>query len=476
MAKIRNPLQFSKYFKVDQSKMSALGVFDPTLNVDTKLFIDPLLLSSSKHNEMRNAEKTYKAFFAEIIKLLEASRNENDLAWRTARKKMLFREIKGTCLGYGAASIRGSGFGPKLTLKITATAKEIVELGVKDPDLFIALPLLEEDIGPDLISDMTTNIIISDLLRFNKRIIDELTIPSEHFDIKGMSAHLTRNPMEIKRTPVILVPTDVLRQLPIANDWDEVCHVASENAILREKVNRLIGEIWKAKTRKDKRKIRSSALASKEAFATLLQAIHETAPTSYDFDGDPDGVLVWRRIHEAVAKTYPLTLKLKSVTLDDGYDVVKKIIDQFTHLIENRGLSKELWHKGQRRDEKSVQRIFFAVADSYCKANNLDISPEVDTGTGEIDFKFSAGYEYRVLVEVKLSDSSHVVSGYEKQLEMYKIAEKTTKGIYVVIDIGKMGKKNERIWKLRNEMLGKGLPASEIFVIDGKIKPSASKL
>ena len=54
--------------------------------------------------------------------------------------------------------------------------------------------------------------------------------------------------------------------------------------------------------------------------------------------------------------------------------------------------------------------------------------------------------------------------------------EKNMRMVYIVIDIGKMGKKNQRIWKLRNDMLGKGLPASEIFIIDGEIKPSASKL
>jgi hypothetical protein len=476
MAKIRNPLQFSRYFKIDQTKLYSLGVFDPTLNVDAKLFIDPMLLSNSEHEEMRDADKTYKVFFSGIIKLLEVSKQENDLAWRTTYKKLLFREIKGTCLGYGAASIRGSGFGPTLTAKITSTAKEIVDLGIKDPDLFIALPLLEEDIGPDLISDMTTNIIIPDLLRFNVRVSHELSIKTESFLIKGFSVDLPRNPLETKQTPVLLVPTDILRKLPIANDWDEVCHVASENAILRDKINKLIGEIWKAKIRKDKKKIREKALASKEAFAALLEAIHGIDPTSYDFNGDPEGILVWRRIHETVATTYPLTLKLTTLTLDDVYGVVKKIIQQFTHLIENRGLSKELWYEGKRREEKSVQRIFFAVADSYCKANNLDISPEVDTGTGEIDFKFSMGYDYRVLVEVKLSDSSHVVSGYEKQLEAYKKAEKTTKGIYLVIDIGKLGKKGEKILKIKNERHKSGLPVSEVIYIDGTIKTSASKL
>lgn len=477
MAKIKHPLQFSRHYGISPSNIRSLGVLDPTLNVDAKLFIDPLLLKGSKHAEMQQADATYKAFFAGIIKLLLASNGKDDIAWRTAYKKMLFREIKGTCLGYGAATIKGSGFGPILTGRITATAKEIVDLGIKDPDLFIALPLLEEDVGPDLISDMTTNIILPDLIRFNDRVLAALKVPTEKFVLNGITANLAANPTETKRAPIILVPTDVLRDLPVANDWDEVCRVASENAVLREKVNKLIGEIWKAKTRKDKEAIRSRALASYEAFSALLEAIHGAEPSAYDMTEDPKGIFIWRRIHDTVAKEFPLKLEAhKPLNLEEAYAVVVKIVDQFKHLIENRGLSKELWHDGKRRNEKSVQRIFFAIADSYCKANNLDISPEVDTGTGAIDFKFSQGYDKRVLVELKLSDNPKLVSGYEKQLETYKKAENTMRAIYLVIDVGKMGKKHKHISKLKSEQLKKGLPTSEVNFIDGSIKPSASKL
>ncbi|MCS6287298.1 MAG: hypothetical protein H8K08_17925 [Nitrospira sp.] len=477
MAKIKDPLLFSRHFGIHQPKIMAVGVMDPTLNVDAKLFIDPMLLKGSKHPEMRQADVTYKEFFTDVIKLLVASTKEGDIAWRAAYRKLLFREIRGTCLGYGAASINGRGLGPKLTKRITATAKEIANLGIRDPDLFIALPLLEEDVGPDLISDMTTTIILPDLIRFNERVQAALKVPMEKFELNGIAANLAVNPIGNSRVPVLLVPTDVLRDLPIANDWDDVCRAAQENASLRSKVNKLIGEIWQVKTRKDKDAIRGRALASYDAFSVLLQSIHEAVPSSYDFNKDPEGLFIWRRVHETVAKEFPLELKVpKSLGLDQASGVVSKIIEQFQHLIENRGLSKELWHSGKRRNEKSVQRLFFAVADSYCKANNLDISPEVDTGTGEIDFKFSHGYECRILVEIKLSDNPKVVGGYEKQLEVYKKAEYTTRATYVVIDVGKMGKKDKEILKLKGARKKEGLPASEIVFIDGAIKASASKL
>ena len=186
MAKIKDPVQFSRYFGVAEQQLSSLGVLDPTLNVDTKLFIDPLLLGKSSHPEIKRAEKTYKEYFKTIIKLLAASKKENDIAWRAAYQKLQFGEIQGTCLGYGASSIHGSALGKKLSTKITKTAKEIVDLGIIDPDLFVLLPLLEEGIGPDLISDMTTRIVITEIGEFNNRILRKLNITTEEFDINGI--------------------------------------------------------------------------------------------------------------------------------------------------------------------------------------------------------------------------------------------------------------------------------------------------
>jgi hypothetical protein len=476
MAKIRNPIKFSKQFGINESVLDKLGVLNPTLNVDVKLFIDPMLLGESKHAEMRKAANAFRKFFAEIIKLLAASKKENDVAWREVQRRLQFREVPGTCLGYSAASIRGSAFGPKLSSKIVATGKEIVDLGVTDPDLFVALPLLEDGIGPDLISDMTTNIILLDLLKFNERVLKSLALQTTEFQLGEIMALLPLNPID-PRSPIILLPQDILRELPIAHDWDGVCDAARKNAALRAKTNALIGAIWRAKTRRHKHDVRETVLASKDAFETLLSAIHEVKKQSYDFEKDPHGLLRWRDLLTSVARDHPLALpSISGATLDELFEVVVKIVEQFHFLVEEKGLWKEFWHDKKRRPEKSAQRLFFAVAHSYCDANNVDVSPEMDTGTGVVDFKFSVGASAKVIVEIKLSDNSKVVAGYEKQLESYKNAERTSKGIYVLIDVGAMGNKAKEILKRKNETLARHEAASEFVIVNGSIRKSASKL
>jgi hypothetical protein len=95
-------------------------------------------------------------------------------------------------------------------------------------------------------------------------------------------------------------------------------------------------------------------------------------------------------------------------------------------------------------------------------------------GGGPIDFKYSKGYNARVLVEMKCS-SGTVVHGYEKQLEIYKDASRTNHGVFVVLDYGGLGNKLTQIQKIRAERLGRGEPASAIIVIDASRKASASK-
>jgi hypothetical protein len=126
MGVIRNPVSFSKHFGVDEGRLAKLGVFDPILNVDTRLFIDPVLVSKSGHRGFaKSATATFRRYFSEIIKLLGASRIKNDVAWREARRRLALLEATGTCLGYGAGSIRGRAADGDLTERLTATGKEV---------------------------------------------------------------------------------------------------------------------------------------------------------------------------------------------------------------------------------------------------------------------------------------------------------------------------------------------------------------
>ena len=475
MAKIVNPITFSKHFNISKAQIDRLGIFDPALNVDTKLFIDPLLLESSQHPEFVSARKSFTKHFENIIKLLPLSKQLGDVPWRNARRLLSFREVSGICLGYGAATIRGSGMGSFLSDNLMQTAKDIIDIGVNDPDLFLVLSLFEEGIGPDRISDMTANVILSDLISFNDRINSILRVPRSAFSINGHLVNLAQNPFD-RHIPVLLLPKDILRDLPVARDWEEVQDAASKNEQLRKRLNETIGNIWAAKSKQMKQVVKQKYLTDKNAFQILLDTIHQVPKTPYNYALDSQGIVTWLKFIRELADINPLDLSSwtsKALRAEDVISIVKLIVAQFKALVENKGLWKEFWAGNDNRPEKSAQRIFFAIADTYCKANNLDLSPEADSGNGPVDFKISHGYQSKVLVEIKLSTNNKLITGYTNQLERYKVSEETKHAFYLVIDLGHLGKREQTLLNIRNEM--KGNRVSDIVVVDASKRKSASK-
>jgi hypothetical protein len=58
---------------------------------------------------------------------------------------------------------------------------------------------------------------------------------------------------------------------------------------------------------------------------------------------------------------------------------------------------------------------------------------------------------------------------------LWTVAEWERYAFYVVIDVGKMGKKDEQLLKIKNNASKNGEPLSEIIFIDGTLKQSASR-
>lgn len=474
------PVTLSMAWGIDPSAIATIGAIDVTLNCDTNLFIDPLLLEDASNADFRDcATQAYRERFERLIELLQASKAENDAAWRAARRMLKFHEIGHTHLGYSTGT-GGSGFGQGLSDGMIATAKEVIDLGVENPDLFVALALFEDGVGADRISDMTTNIILDCLASYTKDACDILGIATREHQINNRRYTLPDNPMN-EDEPVLLVPRDIVRDLPVASDWASIGQAAQETQDLRDRANMHIGEIWRAKSRKDKAAIRDNVLRSKPAFETLLEILRNAADEPYDVDGDHRGEIYPAEIRQQVAREEPLDLLKyagRKLTLEEADEVVVAIIAQFQSLIEDKGLWREMWDDALKKPrlEKAMQRLFYAVATAYCEANDLDISPEANAGAGPVDFKISGGAKAKVLVELKRSLNPKLVAGYTSQLDAYRAAESTTRAHYVVIDVGGLTTAKMRgLSAARSEVIKAGLKPSEVVYIDAAPQDSASK-
>lgn len=165
-----------------------------------------------------------------------------------------------------------------------------------------------------------------------------------------------------------------------------------------------------------------------------------------------------------------------TVTKDNVYSVVQDICTEFKDLIENKGLFKLLISKeGNRVPEKTAQLLFFGVAYFYCSANDLKLSPEVDSGNGPVDFNLSKGFKANVNVEMKIADSNKLEKGLWSQLEIYNRAENSYKSIYLVVKYNNQyDKKIDKLKRVVNYRKTRGEHLPELVIVDSTFKESAS--
>lgn len=475
MANVRNPILFSTHFGVAAEAFKESGLIDPFLNVDTQLFIDPVLLEKSSNEVIRkDALTAFREHFANFIRLLAISENEGDAAWRGAERILDLSEPPDNGLGYGGSRRAGTSRPREIRDAIMRTSKDIILLGSKDPEMLALMGFFEENVGPDTISDFTTRAIVRQLAAITEEFCQQHGIPTD--DKEGDEEY--RLPFfdlgDGKRKYVILVPTDIVRELPTANDMSEVYSVVIQNQKIRDRVNKFLGSGAKHTLQERKEALRRTALESADLFAEFLRAIKSSAQP-YNFDSDTLG---YAKFKELLAADTAVLKSAKKYDLSKGADqvieVVRETIEMFKHHVEKGNLWEALWAGNTPKKERAAQLLYFAIADCFCKANDVDISPEANMGGGPIDFKFSTGYEARVLVEMKRS-SGTVKHGYEKQLEYYKAAARTFHGVFVVMDYGDLGAKLASIQQIRLARLEAGESASDIVVIDATRKASASK-
>jgi hypothetical protein len=383
-------------------------------------------------------------------------------------------EFEEICLGYSRMGTSGAGSGHGLKLKILNTGKEIIKAGVKEPEIFELVGLFEDNIGPDRIGDFIGRTIKSDLIEYSKRIVSELDFDRKKISFKN---ELIYN--EFNKKELILLPHNVLHELPIAKDWDDIDDVCTKINAIREEINRAIGLTWDECTKSERRRfLRRLLLKNPVLMKKVIFDYRKYHLPEYSFTDDPLGEASWYSIAQEYSSAYPIKFKVNQIRCkSDLVNIVRQICHRFKSLIEDKGLNEVLYdNKKKPRRERIAQKLFHGISESYCEANNIDISPEVNSGRGALDFKFSIGYEIKVIVEVKLTTNPQLPHGYDEQLKEYQKAEKHSYPFYLVIDNGGDGKKLIELKNKHNDNKSKKILSPELIVVDATIKPTASKI
>lgn len=133
---------------------------------DEKEFIDPYRINPSNGTWAEKAKIKITKYFDVFFRAVE----ENDISTVRNLGKHL-HEINATRLGYSRPGKYpvGKGFSATDLVEIYNAAQSVKKYITSMPDIL----LLADNIGPDKISDLTTNIIYEELLEFTNYIIDK---------------------------------------------------------------------------------------------------------------------------------------------------------------------------------------------------------------------------------------------------------------------------------------------------------------
>jgi hypothetical protein len=433
-------VKFSDHFNIKRRKGDTW--FDPILSLDTKLFIDPFLVYALERDEFKGSHKEVISFFNTVFQFIaRAKGDESNLYWRRALNLLLFPEAEEFCIGYASQTTKGAGSGKGFAKIIAAAIWEAVKSGVTEIKHFEEVGILREGIGADRISDITATILKHRFAKYTNRICRRYRVPLKRqtyhkgkydprFERWGrLTIEVPLNPYNGR--PVLLTPAQFLRDLPTisAENFWEYCW-AHENQVLRDDYSADISR------NVDKKTIVEFAQNHPEIRETYIKRTEKKAPHPYNLKRDTKGLFKWYDASAKYCSEHP-----KSIEIDSSQQfilVIDDFLNEFVNYVENNNGWKLLWNdNGIAKKEEAVQLLFLGIMKHYCKANDIDISKEVNIGRGPVDFKVSRGFSIRALLELKLAKNSRFWNGLKIQLPTYMKAEKIKVGFFLVVAYNK---------------------------------------
>ncbi len=481
----RHTISLSKHLDLTRKKLEKIGVFDATLGVDTRLFIDPKLLIRSKIPEFKTSRYKILKHFAKLIRIHKLSTKSSQLG-EIALSMLAVPEPQGLAIGYGHTTDRGVAISESIARKILLQLSEMMSVGLQDKELVELMALFVKGFASDSISDLSAHIIYDDLCRYTERIAKKLKVETTLFDVGDKKYQLPKHPF--KNSQVIFVPHTLLSPLPVATSWEEIEAAAAHNRKLRKTFSEIVKPSVYAAIKDLERLNPEEREDFKSAIEKLVEVYQGIRVSTYSLRQDRKGYYGIQPFVDKEESNYiPSNLP---TTAEELITSVREIITQYQKSIEHNAGNRLLYHrtksgsilKNKPHNEDVAQNLFFQLADQYCSMANILLSREPNAGIGAVDFSLGKGYDSKILVEIKKSTNTGLESGYKKQITAYEKSESSKHSFFVVI-IVKEGKKKKNeyppqlqtVKNLYDSNVSKSISTPELFIIDGLIYPSPSK-
>lgn len=281
-------MRFSDIFGVSADALEAKGVFNADVDSDSHLHIDPSLFKDCIIPEFNGAYDEFNTYFAKVFEGIVPYARANRVFFNELVKRLSFREIANTCLGYSKSGTHGSGIGVTLAKQVANTILDIYDLGIKNPVVFEMMPFFEEGIGADRISDMSAYLLIGRLIGYTQRVCKELDI-AMHPSVKYRG-----RPTDLPTyhgLGYVFVPSEVLCDLPMARSFDDIDSVCHYNDMFRRRICQAIGERWTDFRKTPKSRVKQFLFENPDVFKEFIAEYEHTTHVPYDFVSDKKRVM-----------------------------------------------------------------------------------------------------------------------------------------------------------------------------------------
>lgn len=441
-------ITFSELYAIPKDKKR--DWFDPRLDRDTHLCVDPFLVFKSKDPRFSGCRNKFMSFFEaafEIASRIDKVPTKEEIKARNIsptydhliQNILYFPEVEEICLGFSKRSTGGSGAGKGFSTKVTNALIEMSRQGISLPKHFESIAIFTKGIGVDGISDATANIIKRELVEYTMEICEKhdvetrwLPVKNFEFDIDNQDwdnqcFELPFNPFNNK--PIILVPKRFLRQIPSISPREFHEYIQSKsNEANRANLNFNIhndlksrGLAAKAHVEKEidtfrKNRIIEYASNNPNVLNEFIEHVdnNENLYSSYDLQRDEQNLYKLPRKVSRFIYSNPLQ-RFSCESEDEFFSFLDELIYKIKVFAENNDGYKLLWEKKDKeipesteqsfqfRKEKDAQELFRSVIGDYCFSKKVKLKEESSLGTNPVSFAPEANsYKGNALLIAKL--------------------------------------------------------------------------
>lgn len=452
------------------------GVFNGYLDDDSNYYINPYLLKECGIPELNQSEEELEQMFDDIILLLKqhiSREKESDESYFTAAVNMFkFKEPKCLALGNSVQGIQGNGLNGKTAEECILKIMSLVKLGRVSFNIIYSLGIFQKNVGSDRVSDMVGDILLPRLMKYSERMYKELNVKGlEEFILnrKGRKYKFLTRFRSDGKTPLVLLPRDILDPLPTTADLSDLDYAIKQNEDCKDYLTNLLSESYKKSKLKDIHKEELFSVAKEYGlFGDVIEKYKEKISNRYSLsesDFDIEEYNLEKEIELGIKNEFNLNNILEART---SYEAALLLLKHFKYQLEETIGIKLLHGRNVVPKEKDFQRAFLFSVEIIRDALPCVLNYEVGKNTGTIDFMLQRSCKDEVYIEFKLSNND-LLHGHDEQLKKYIDSKnKKAKGIFVILKID--DRNLDEFYQKRNKDLG-----YKIIEIDCRDRESPSK-